>query len=33
VISPSGKIAAFHIGELNEKQLNELIEKARNYNA
>lgn len=33
VISPSGKIAAFHIGELNEKQLNELIEKARNYDA
>lgn len=33
VISPSGKIAAFHIGELNEKQLNELIEQARNYNA
>ena len=33
VISPSGKIAAFKIGELNEKQLNELIEKAKTYDS
>ena len=32
-ISPSGKVAAFKIGELDEKELNELIEKAQNYDA
>lgn len=32
-ISPSGKIAAFKIGELDESELNELIEKAQNYDA
>lgn len=30
-ISPSGQIAAFHIGELNQEQLDELIEKAQTY--
>jgi thiol-disulfide isomerase/thioredoxin len=31
-VSPSGQVATFHIGEIkDEHQLNELIEKARNY--
>lgn len=30
-ISPTGQIAAFHIGELNQKQLDELIAKAQAY--
>ncbi|MGH2551197.1 MAG: TlpA family protein disulfide reductase [Thermomicrobiales bacterium] len=30
-ISPDGRIAAFHIGELNQKQLDELIAKAQTY--
>jgi peroxiredoxin len=34
VISPSGKIAAFHIGELKTvEQINELIEKAKTYDS
>ena len=30
-ISPDGKIASYHIGELSEDDLNKQIEKARNY--
>lgn len=30
-ISPTGQIAAFHIGELNQEQLNELIANAQTY--
>lgn len=33
VISPSGQIAAFKIGELSEKELNEMVAKAQNYEA